>query len=213
YENPTDPFPEVVEAGPCYEGEALGHPLIPAVRCVRNDLRLGEDLRVLVMSGSDMAGKSTVLWEVGGNTGLAPAGGAGAAGPPAAVAAGGGGDTAHPGLAPGGPLALLRGAAAGAPGGGPVARPAAAVVPAGRDFPRHQLARPAAGGRGGGARAGAGGGGRAGDDARPVADAHRGGAGAAGGERPLRGPLRGRRHGVRLQDAPRRGAEQQRPGP
>src|SRR5262249_13651944 len=74
YENPADPFPEVVEGGPCYEGEALGHPLIPTVRCVRNDLRLGEDLRVLVMSGSNMSGKSTMLRPVGVNAVLALAG-------------------------------------------------------------------------------------------------------------------------------------------
>jgi DNA mismatch repair ATPase MutS len=73
-ENPDDPFPEVAEAGPVYDGEALGHPLIPAARCVRNDLRLGDDRRVLVMSGSNMSGKSTMLRTVGVNAVLALAG-------------------------------------------------------------------------------------------------------------------------------------------
>lgn len=74
FENPADPFPEVVEGGPCFDGAALGHPLIPAARCVRNDLRLGEDLHVLVVSGSNMSGKSTMLRTVGVNAVLALAG-------------------------------------------------------------------------------------------------------------------------------------------
>src|SRR5256885_1876886 len=32
YEHPDDPFPEVVEGGACYDGEGLGHPLLPADR-------------------------------------------------------------------------------------------------------------------------------------------------------------------------------------
>ncbi|HZT82299.1 MAG TPA: hypothetical protein VFA26_18875, partial [Gemmataceae bacterium] len=52
YENPADPFPEVLAEGPVYDGEGLGHPLIPAGRCVPNDVRLGGELRLLVISGS-----------------------------------------------------------------------------------------------------------------------------------------------------------------
>ncbi len=74
YENPDDPFPEMVEGGPCYDGEALAHPLMPGGRCVPNDLRLGEPLRVLVISGSNMSGKSTFLRTVGVNAVLALAG-------------------------------------------------------------------------------------------------------------------------------------------
>jgi hypothetical protein len=74
YENPADPFPEIVEAGPCYEGEGLGHPLLPPARCVPNDLRLNDALRVLVVSGSNMSGKSTFLRTVGVNAVLALAG-------------------------------------------------------------------------------------------------------------------------------------------
>jgi hypothetical protein len=74
YEHPTDPFPEIVTEGPRFEGEGLGHPLIPDVRCVRNDVRLGEPLRVLIVSGSNMSGKSTLLRTVGVNTVLAMAG-------------------------------------------------------------------------------------------------------------------------------------------
>jgi hypothetical protein len=74
YENPADPFPEIVVEGPCFDGTGLGHPLMPADRCVRNDLRLGGDLRLLVVSGSNMSGKSTLLRTVGTNAVLALAG-------------------------------------------------------------------------------------------------------------------------------------------
>jgi hypothetical protein len=74
YENPNDPFPEIVDRGPCYHGEGLAHPLLPHGKCVPNDLRLGDDLRVLIVSGSNMSGKSTFLRTVGINAVLALAG-------------------------------------------------------------------------------------------------------------------------------------------
>lgn len=75
YENPDDPFPEIVaEGGPCFDGEELGHPLLPLARCVRNDLHLTDGLRVLIVSGSNMSGKSTFLRTVGINAVLALAG-------------------------------------------------------------------------------------------------------------------------------------------
>lgn len=75
FENPDDPFPEVVEdAGPLVEARGLGHPLLPKASCVRNDLSLGETLRVLVVSGSNMSGKSTLLRALGVNVVLAQAG-------------------------------------------------------------------------------------------------------------------------------------------
>jgi hypothetical protein len=74
YEHPEDPFPELVEEGPCFESEGIGHPLIPEKRLVRNDVRLGRTLRLLVVSGSNMSGKSTLLRTVGTNTILAWAG-------------------------------------------------------------------------------------------------------------------------------------------
>jgi len=77
YEHPADPFPEFAN-GPkgaaLFEGEELGHPLIPAVRCVRNSVRLGAATRVLLVSGSNMSGKSTLLRTVGINAVLAMAG-------------------------------------------------------------------------------------------------------------------------------------------
>jgi DNA mismatch repair ATPase MutS len=57
-----------------YDGVGLGHPLIPAARLVRNDVRLDSTTRLLVISGSNMSGKSTMLRTVGINTVMALAG-------------------------------------------------------------------------------------------------------------------------------------------
>ena len=86
YEHPDDPFPELVavpelaegaelqDGAPMLEGEALGHPLISAATCVRNDVKLDEATRAILVSGSNMSGKSTYLRTVGINTVLAMAG-------------------------------------------------------------------------------------------------------------------------------------------
>jgi hypothetical protein len=74
FDCPDDPFPEFAEGGGCLEAEGICHPLIPAERAVRNDVRLGGALRVLVVSGSNMSGKSTLLRTLGVNVVLAQAG-------------------------------------------------------------------------------------------------------------------------------------------
>ena len=74
FEHPGDPFPEFAEEAPWLEAEAIGHPLIPEERVVRNDVRIGGQLRVLVVSGSNMSGKSTLLRTLGINAVLAQAG-------------------------------------------------------------------------------------------------------------------------------------------
>ena len=79
YEHPDDPFPLIVdgEAGPAsatFVGAALGHPLLPSAQMVRNDARLDETTRLIVVSGSNMSGKSTMLRTVGINAVLAFAG-------------------------------------------------------------------------------------------------------------------------------------------
>jgi hypothetical protein len=71
FENPSDPFPEIDAERPCFDAEDLGHPLLPRARCVRNDVRLGGEPRVLIVSGSNMSGKSTFLRTVGINAVLA----------------------------------------------------------------------------------------------------------------------------------------------
>ncbi|MGH9257461.1 MAG: MutS-related protein [Vicinamibacterales bacterium] len=74
YEHPGDVWPEIVEGGAQFEANAMGHPLIPAARVVPNDVRLSHDTRLLVVSGSNMSGKSTLLRTVGINAVLAQAG-------------------------------------------------------------------------------------------------------------------------------------------
>jgi hypothetical protein len=77
YEHPADPFPEFVSAQDgigFFDGTELGHPLISAEKCVRNSVRLDAETRVLLVSGSNMSGKSTLLRVVGINTVLAMAG-------------------------------------------------------------------------------------------------------------------------------------------
>jgi predicted ATPase len=85
YEHPADPFPEFVDtqaaattsnttAPRAFDGVELGHPLIAADKCVRNSVRLDDATRVLLVSGSNMSGKSTLLRSVGINTVLAMAG-------------------------------------------------------------------------------------------------------------------------------------------
>jgi DNA mismatch repair ATPase MutS len=74
YERPDEPFPAIVDEGPRVEAAELGHPLIPRAKCMRNDIALGGELRLLVVSGSNMSGKSTMLRTVGINVVLALAG-------------------------------------------------------------------------------------------------------------------------------------------
>jgi hypothetical protein len=75
YENPGDVFPEIVEGtSPFLEADGITHPLLPRDRAVRNDARLGEPARVLIVSGSNMSGKSTNLRTLGVNCVLAQAG-------------------------------------------------------------------------------------------------------------------------------------------
>ena len=73
YEHPADPFPEFVAGSACFSAEALGHPLLPAAKCVRNQVDVCH-AQVLLVSGSNMSGKSTLLRAVGINTVLAMAG-------------------------------------------------------------------------------------------------------------------------------------------
>ena len=75
FENPADPFPNVLETPePQFDGHAIGHPLLAHDKSVRNDVRFGGATRLLMISGSNMSGKSTILRSVGVNIVLALAG-------------------------------------------------------------------------------------------------------------------------------------------
>ncbi len=76
YERPEEPFPKIVDGTTRLVGRAVGHPLLPSSTCVRNDVGLGVDgLQGLIISGSNMSGKSTYLRTCGCNAVLALAGG------------------------------------------------------------------------------------------------------------------------------------------
>jgi DNA mismatch repair ATPase MutS len=92
YEHPADPFAELVEGlEPVFDGTEVGHPLIPAAESVSNTFSLGTrpttsafaqatadkhdpGPKTLIVSGSNMSGKSTLLRTTGINVVLALAG-------------------------------------------------------------------------------------------------------------------------------------------
>jgi len=76
FEHADHSFPELIDQAkpPVYEAEQLAHPLLPREQAVPNDLRLGAT-QLMVVSGSNMSGKTTLLRTVGVNGVLALAGG------------------------------------------------------------------------------------------------------------------------------------------
>jgi DNA mismatch repair ATPase MutS len=75
HDNPTWTFPEIVQGGaPLVEGSAVGHPLIPATARVTNEVSVGPPGSFLLVTGSNMSGKSTLLRAIGANVVLAQAG-------------------------------------------------------------------------------------------------------------------------------------------
>ncbi|MFT3768535.1 MAG: DNA mismatch repair protein MutS [Minicystis sp.] len=73
-EHPAYAFPEVDAGELRFVAEGLGHPLIPAPRRVSNDVALPRAGSALMITGSNMSGKSTLLRAVGVNAVLALAG-------------------------------------------------------------------------------------------------------------------------------------------
>jgi DNA mismatch repair ATPase MutS len=74
FEHPGDAFPEVTIGPAAFEGEGMAHPLLPAKFAVRNDFSIGGEKRLVIVSGSNMSGKSTLLRTIGINLVLALAG-------------------------------------------------------------------------------------------------------------------------------------------
>jgi hypothetical protein len=79
YEHPDNVFPAFVSlqggSAPLFDAEGMAHPLLPAAKGVRNDIRLGDGLQLIMLSGPNMAGKSTFIRSVGVNAVLAQCGG------------------------------------------------------------------------------------------------------------------------------------------
>lgn len=67
YNHPEYVFPEIADSYFCMEGKALGHPLIPRDGCVRNNIDIEKSPSFLIITGANMAGKSTYLRTVGVN--------------------------------------------------------------------------------------------------------------------------------------------------
>jgi DNA mismatch repair ATPase MutS len=80
YERPDAVSPELVDDGPAFSGvpvflgTKVKHPLIAAQTAIANDVDLGGELHLWIISGSNMSGKSTLLRAVGMNLVLAWAG-------------------------------------------------------------------------------------------------------------------------------------------
>ncbi len=75
FERPHWAFPALSEdPEPQFEARALQHPLKPPTKCVPNDIAFNGGLRLFIVSGSNMSGKSTLLRSIGLNSVLAWAG-------------------------------------------------------------------------------------------------------------------------------------------
>ena len=74
WEHPDRPFPEVSHSAPPFEAECLIHPLLKPGVAVANDVAITAEPTILIVSGSNMSGKSTLLRTVGINAVLAMAG-------------------------------------------------------------------------------------------------------------------------------------------
>ena len=90
YDNPPWVLPDVSRSADRFDARSLGHPLLPCELRVDNDVEVGPAGSFLLVSGSNMSGKSTLLRAVGLNAVLAEAGGPVCAGqmtmPPAVLA-------------------------------------------------------------------------------------------------------------------------------
>ncbi|WP_433934568.1 MutS family DNA mismatch repair protein [Sorangium cellulosum] len=74
HENPDYAYPEVRDGEPRFTATRLGHPLLPRDRRVTNDVSLEGAGAALLVTGSNMSGKSTLLRAIGVNAALALAG-------------------------------------------------------------------------------------------------------------------------------------------
>ena len=75
FNNPHFTYPQVNETDALYvKAEQIAHPLIPAAECVANDFEAGNNYRILLVTGSNMSGKTTFLRTLGVNLVLAQCG-------------------------------------------------------------------------------------------------------------------------------------------
>lgn len=67
YNHPQYTYPELTEKPFCFLATHMGHPLMPASQCVKNDATIPSRPFFLIITGANMAGKSTYLRTIGVN--------------------------------------------------------------------------------------------------------------------------------------------------
>lgn len=67
YNHPDYLFSEITDTPFCYDAEELGHPLMPKEQCVKNNALIPSRPYFLIITGANMAGKSTYLRIIGVN--------------------------------------------------------------------------------------------------------------------------------------------------
>ncbi|MEP7080380.1 MAG: MutS family DNA mismatch repair protein, partial [Ginsengibacter sp.] len=74
FNHPEWSFPTITRDYFSIEGEEIGHPLIKENKRINNDISIPDDEHIMLITGSNMAGKSTYLRSIGVNIVLAFAG-------------------------------------------------------------------------------------------------------------------------------------------
>jgi DNA mismatch repair ATPase MutS len=74
FNHPEWCFPQLQEEHFFIEGKDIGHPLIPVTSCVTNPVKIEHTGELMLVTGSNMAGKSTYLRSIGVNAVLAMTG-------------------------------------------------------------------------------------------------------------------------------------------
>ena len=75
FDNADASIPNISDGAPLFAAEDLGHPLLSNQECVRNDVGLTQKRALMLISGSNMSGKSTLLRSIGVNLVLTWCGG------------------------------------------------------------------------------------------------------------------------------------------
>ena len=67
YNHPSYTYPTIAEQPFVFKAKEMGHPLMPAEQCIKNDAEIPSRPFFLIITGANMAGKSTYLRTIGAN--------------------------------------------------------------------------------------------------------------------------------------------------